>query len=699
MADLKINTLQASLWVKAVQTELADTKATLKEVQEIRNKMMILTIYGMCIITSYNTIDKIMQMIDGKFEIYEKISTYISQEINKKNDNTLKDRKSSLMIELLENTPQLTEENIRDLINSNQNLSDKDKNIMLNSGIIKLASKYSNENKEYAVQLYNNILPNLKIKYEYIDEIICGLWLYNECTILINTKLIEQQENSERLYKQVLIHEFSHLFQPPNNYYFLLEGCAYIMDKEFQTYLESEDFLIFYYDYSICKNPKTKYLAILMECIGIEPVIRYNFTGSIEPIKQELEKYLSVEDINILLDKFKQTESLIGKTITIEDWNQNINDIDKIYRKLYFAKYNKEIETNQIINSYFNPEMEETKKFYFNSICNDLFISHFEKQNIWQYCLSKKQIDSKKIFDILDYSYLKHLFELNANLSDREKQLLFNKELIFDFINYNKIFYSNKLNQNILNQNIFNVEHIQNEYLENLKITKVIPEYNCSEKKYNNSIISVTNFNNNEIVIDEKSCYLYSVENELLYEDVYKKEIVEQFIKSFNQNSNINDNILNNGCTRIILKEYYGIQLQQNRKNELDEKVVKILIDIIGNDALKMYYFTGDDSLIRDKLSQYLEIDMLDSFMLFLKSEVVIEDDIYYYEQSCNWYISYLDSKINNNYSYHDNFIDNYYIPKDKIYFNNNCIKKNKQSYSENYTDTFNKKNILSKRR
>jgi len=39
MADLKINTLQASLWVKAVQTELADTKATLKEVQEIRNKM------------------------------------------------------------------------------------------------------------------------------------------------------------------------------------------------------------------------------------------------------------------------------------------------------------------------------------------------------------------------------------------------------------------------------------------------------------------------------------------------------------------------------------------------------------------------------------------------------------------------------------------------------------------------------------
>ena len=89
-----------------------------------------------------------------------------------------------------------------------------------------------------------------------------------------------------------------------------------------------------------------KYTAMLMECVGIEPVIRYNFTGDIEPIKNELEKYLSKEDIDILLEIYKTNKSYVGISITMDEWNNNVNKMEEIYQSFCFKKNNKLEEKN-----------------------------------------------------------------------------------------------------------------------------------------------------------------------------------------------------------------------------------------------------------------------------------------------------------------------------------------------------------------
>ena len=77
---------------------------------------------------------------------------------------------------LLENTPILTTNNLKGLIVSNNYISKLDKEIIINSGILDFASKYVNENREYAARLYNIILPNLKIKNEFIAPNVIGDW-------------------------------------------------------------------------------------------------------------------------------------------------------------------------------------------------------------------------------------------------------------------------------------------------------------------------------------------------------------------------------------------------------------------------------------------------------------------------------------------------------------------------------------------
>ncbi|MCI9433753.1 MAG: hypothetical protein HFI86_00560 [Bacilli bacterium] len=709
-------------------------------------RLLRVTSLSLLIFAECNFISKLDQLIDNNPPIE---STSISDSIEQTDITTsasieIDSEQSIYLAELMNNTPTLTADIMSDLIKNNKNINDSDKEILLNSGIIEFASQYVNENKEYAAKLYNIILPNFTIVEKDMGEKLLGTWNSNDYTLSLNLDLIKRSngENFYEEYKEVMLHEFSHLFQPPNEYSFLFEGCATIMGKEFhktesvvtspeyeynknigdyEMIGESSKTVSLMNKYSFIDNTKPKYTAILMEIIGKEPVIRYNFTGSIEPIKEELEKYLPIEDVNKLLEIYKRTEGSIGKTITEEQWQQNISNMKTIYSFVYYNKYNCSMRANSAINKYLEALDYTFSKYYFNN-CDkpknedDLYdaLNYKLATNTYHpaYNQISVRVDTEDLLNDLDFFTLKQAFYNNQNLSNEEKDILFNEELINDYIYYTRMYLNDRISEN------GNVELYYNHYniikcLKNLRITNddrcIIGSDSNDKFPYR---ISAIDLENCEIVISENNCKQYASKNNLLYADVYKKEKVEQFVKLLSEN--YSNYILYNACINIILEEYYGIEL--SKKDELslmEEKATKILMELVGSESLKYYYFTGSDKLIREKLSLF-GYDDIENAMNCFEDSVLYEEDIPHRKRNLNITLFDLYNMYNNktydfvydsnDYGFYDNiannYMNNYYIPETKGYFSKSYIEKDKLSHPENYSNiSFEENNGLGKRR
>lgn len=238
------------------------------------------------------------------------------------------------VVEQLNETPELTIDNVKELINSNPNLSEYDKNIILNDDLLNFALPYINMNTEYKVELYNYILPNFKIEKEEISRTgIIGTRKYDVLIIDIN-KINNSNKNIEDYYKDTLIHEFAHMLQPINGYSFLFEGFTEMLANEFSD-IEN--------DPNNSYRENQKYIKILMEIIGTEPVTKYAFTGNIEYIKNELNKYLPEKQLNDLIECFK-----------IKRDNGNFNRVETLLKEAFLNKYGKAMEDSYLMNKYLN---------------------------------------------------------------------------------------------------------------------------------------------------------------------------------------------------------------------------------------------------------------------------------------------------------------------------------------------------------
>ncbi len=692
------------------------------------------------ILAEGNVISKLGQLIDNNQAVQTiSISNSIEQtEVTTSASIEIDIDKSEYLSELMNNTPTLTVEIISDLIKNNKNISDSDKEILLNSGIIEFASPYINENKEYAAKLYNIILPNFTIEEKDMGEQLLGTWNNTNYIMRINTNLIKKynEQNFYEEYKETMLHEFSHLLQPPNEYSFLFEGCSTIIGKEFNKIETTQQAPEYKYDentgklvmngvslhtdilmnkYSFVNDIKPKYTSILMEIIGTEPVIRYNFTGSIEPIKEELEKYLSKEDVNNLLEIYKKTEGAIGKTITEEQYQQNITNMEEIYSRLYYNKYHCSMRANSAINEYLNSADDSFCKYYFNNCDEHNYDS--ELYDLLNYKLAKNNyfpaynqisawISCKDLFNDLDFDTLKQSFYRNQNLSKEEKDMLFNEEFINDYINYTKMYLNEKISEDSNAQLYYNRQDIIT-CLKKLRITNddrcIIGSDLDDEFPYR---ISATDLSQCEIVISESNCEQYASKNNFSYDDVYQTEKVEQFVKFFTKC--YSNYVLDNACTSIILKEYYGIELpKKDDISIIEEKATKMLVELVGSEPVKYYYFTGSDKLIREKLS-LICYDEIKNTMDNFKDSIRYKEDIPHKKRQLNRNLFNL-YNINNDKQYdygdyeymdyiYDTFMDNYYIPETKGYFSKSYIEKDKMNHPENYSDiSFDQNNDLGK--
>lgn len=234
------------------------------------------------------------------------------------------------VIDQLNDTPEFTIDIVKKVINSNSNLDEYDKNIILNKELLNFVIPYINMNEEYRAELYNFILPNLTIEKRDIElKEVIGLRGYN--IIVLDTNKI----NESKLYVDTLTHEFTHLLQPFGTHYsFIYEGVTEMLSNEF-SYLKK--------DPNNAYSESQKYIAILMEIIGTEPVLEYCFTNNENCIKEKLKPYLIDEHLNELLECFK-----------ISNDKTNFNKVNNLLNEAFYNKYGLQIQESILTNMYLN---------------------------------------------------------------------------------------------------------------------------------------------------------------------------------------------------------------------------------------------------------------------------------------------------------------------------------------------------------
>lgn len=680
-------------------------------------RLLRVTSLSLLIFAECNFISKLDQLIDNNPPI-ESIAISDSIEIDSE--------QSIYLVELMNNTPTLTTEIISDLIKNNKNINDSNKEILLNSGIIEFASQYVNENKEYAAKLYNIILPNFTIVEKNLKDGL-GNWDNKNYIIKIDVNDIGKQYGLyfDEIYNNTIAHEFVHILQASYEYPFLYEACAGIISQEYTSTP---------YSYFISYPIEQKYIKILMEIIGSKSISEYNFTGSIEPIKKELEPYLSESEINRLFEIFKFNSNYVtAGYITQEQFDDNLRDIEKIYEKLYYNKYHCWMRANSAINTYLYDDLSivyySFSKYYFNN-CNEHNYDS-ELYDLEAYKLATNTYNpvydnpaynqvsfmgnGKDLLNDLNFNTLKQAFYSNQNLSKEEKDMLFNEEFVNDYIYYTRMYLNYRIIQKYIHYNRHNIITCLNK----MRVTNddrcIIGSEPEDEFPYR---ISAIDLENCEIVISESNCKQYASKNNFSYDDVCHQEKVKQFVRFLPEC--YDNNILNNACIDIILKEYYGIELpRKDNISIIEEKATKILIELIGSEPLKYYYFTGSDRLIKEQLNLlnnsnsmtvniigifeerigYHTIDSIDNINNIkynLSSQLLSLNNIKNNVDTYNLLGFDDESHIN----YIENYMDNYYIPETKGYFSKSYIEKDKLSHPENYSNiSFEENNDLGKRR
>lgn len=303
------------------------------------------------------------------------------------------------VIDQLNDTPEFTIDIVKKVINSNSNLDEYDKNIILNEELLNFVIPYINMNEEYRAELYNFILPNLTIEKKELERgTLLGTRKYDKISLDINK--FNKHKNAEEYYIDVLTHEFTHLVQPfGKNYSFIYEGITEMLSNEF-SYLKKDP----------CNSYKKnqKYIAILMEIIGTEPVLEYCFTNNENCIKEKLKPYLIDEHLNELLECFK-----------VKHKETDYNRINDLLNEAFYNKYGLQIQESVLTNMYLNDIYNFS---FFNNPTNGSYLKYGPK------FVKKTMYDGKNSFEasVMEYGYLPIIgLEISNNSNELNDEIIY----------------------------------------------------------------------------------------------------------------------------------------------------------------------------------------------------------------------------------------------------------------------------------
>lgn len=246
----------------------------------------------------------------------------------------------------------ITVDEMVDLVCESPNLSVDERELLCND--IFFAFVLDNSNGKPRDFHLRNALNNINIKPFRSQDFEGALGYYNP--VKINSiYVLDVAYKNKAQYNDVVAHEFIHLMQDQNEYFYILEASAEIMEYEF-----FDQPCDGYGD--IVRRTK-----VLMEIIGPQPVIDCNFSGDTKTFEDSIGKYLSESDKNKMLKLLSTPATKLYKS---KEFTNSVNNgIDELLAKMYKNKTGKDIKadpmiqhiynTNPINRVYFNPNRAE----------------------------------------------------------------------------------------------------------------------------------------------------------------------------------------------------------------------------------------------------------------------------------------------------------------------------------------------------
>ena len=240
---------------------------------------------------------------------------------------------------------------------------------------IQLASTLSSEDKTllYNEELFKQIAntPMTEDRIMSLEEKLTNIQIltYTEEDLEKNKNRIEQGLNPTVGYYRPLnpnmiylekiddydskSHEFIHLLQDNNYFYYIREASAEIISNE-------------YYGSSVDSyQEEVKRVKVLMEIIGSNPIWNVNFSGS----EEKLQEFTDILYNNLSFDEYDKIIDILTTSPgykTTEEMKVINEEFDRILATLYNNIYHESIENNEVIQYIYNyTNVSDDTRHYF----------------------------------------------------------------------------------------------------------------------------------------------------------------------------------------------------------------------------------------------------------------------------------------------------------------------------------------------
>ena len=450
--------------------------------------------------------------------------------------------------------------------------------------------------------------------------------------------LIHLRDRDKEKFLNVGPHEFVHVNQQNMVYSYVDEAVAEIAKEEYYNY------------YAITYYEARKNISILMEIIGPEPIMRLSFNNEIENFEEIINTYLDKEDANILLNEFKlEATKIVYKGSILKEADHEL--IREMLGKMYEKKYpGKKMEDDPVINQILN----NNKQFMHNRY-------YFNQRSEKFYASKNMLLPTKIIYD-------KNI-EKSISLISYRKTLNITKEEVIDIIENNKlkdddtsiiIHYEDELGENKnLSINKYSDENEINNAIEllnnsdikltdieiKIKVEQIPSEENTiptifRENKalqsinilYNNksSGLALRDDNGNIYIVKSELKNITSVAEKFPSQVKRKKQLFNNFW-DYHMIKDIQTYGKEKEMKSILLNEDYPLLLIDNafyKINEIertaaytseygieDMRWISVLMEIIGPNPIKDYYYSKNSTIIRNAINEYLDSDEVDELL------------------------------------------------------------------------------------
>ena len=242
-----------------------------------------------------------------------------------KSDLTFNEYVSKEILKTYNYVDTLEVEEIKNKINDSNGLSEEEKEILINEEFFDDVLNTINRSRNHILrEKLDNVTKVFYTEEELINNVDTG-GFYN--SLEPNLLHIKNEKNDT---KGILIHEFIHLIQDDNPYYFVREAVSEIVKEEYYgerntSYLE-----------------EVKYIKVLMEIIGPKPIFECCFKGDTTNFENAIVSKLNTKDSIEMLSLLR----------TAPFYCKNKNELYSRIESLLEKMYKGNLTYDNIINTF-----------------------------------------------------------------------------------------------------------------------------------------------------------------------------------------------------------------------------------------------------------------------------------------------------------------------------------------------------------